>query len=336
MTWTEQSSKPFRQTLLILCLIAIGGIVNTFSFYSSYLSYISSVIKVNNDDVRPTQLTAKTNETATWTDINDLSCAPLPREHRYRLELLHIPKTGGSALEIVAAQHHIAWGICHWKYTVLNRIPCPPHPNRPPLHPVHKTPFWHLPMPWIDWDFQSNSSVSILNPPTFNPYILKNVVVFAVVRNPYSRMVSQWNFEQANMEALGYNRSNAQHMNEFLQHTLQSLRNATPAMLEYFCHDGHFIPQYEYIFSHNYHRRNTIASRQKNIIVLRNENLKSDFACLMRRHRMSHLQLPKEHWNSGTSKLTDANLTVETKKLIEEIYHKDFEAFGYPKMSELS
>lgn len=32
-----------------------------------------------------------------------------------RLELLHIPKTGGSMLEVLAGNHHIRWGACHFR-----------------------------------------------------------------------------------------------------------------------------------------------------------------------------------------------------------------------------
>lgn len=96
-------------------------------------------------------------------DGNELACAPLPPNHPYHLELLHIPKTGGSALETVAALKNVTWGLCHFMDKVMHRIPCPPHPKRALRHQVHKTPYWHLPIAWLDWDFQLNASLPIIN-----------------------------------------------------------------------------------------------------------------------------------------------------------------------------
>lgn len=182
------------------------------------------------------------------------SCTPLPAHSpQRRLEFLHIPKTGGSALEIMAAQHNISWGACHWMKQINNNSPCPPHPERPVHHAIYKMSYWHLPMHLIDDG-------------TYDPY--QNADIFAIVRHPYARVVSEWNYDNVNVKRLGYDRSNPDHMNEFLQRNLARARHATDNMTDYFQWDGHYIPQYDYV-------------NGQNVTVLRQDTLSDDFWCLM-------------------------------------------------------
>jgi len=97
-------------------------------------------------------------------------------------------------------------------------------------------------------------------------------------------------------------------------------------MREYYRYDGHFIPQHEYIYNnHN-------PTQQKRIIILRNERLHADFACLkMKQFGTSHMELPPEHLNVALGTLTEANLTIETKRLIEEITKRILNCLGIPK-----
>jgi len=65
--------------------------------------------------------------------------------------------------------------------------------------------------------------------------------------------------------------------------------------------------------------------------ILRNENLTQEFASLMKWYNLP-VRLPTERVNQGSAgRLTVANLTLETLELIERVYRKDFEAFGYVK-----
>ena len=42
----------------------------------------------------------------------------------YRLELLHIPKTGGTMLEVLAMEHNITWGACHFEFPWRTKPKC--------------------------------------------------------------------------------------------------------------------------------------------------------------------------------------------------------------------
>ena len=276
-------------------------------------SMASIVIQVETEESFD-QATAENNqEESTTLVMPQYACTmPLAEEHHHepkppRVELLHIPKTGGTELEMLAARHNITWGACHW-VDHLDEQPCPFHYAPASLiHANYHVSYWHLPMQLLDDD---ESQIN-------NPY--QNAAVFAVVRNPYTRLVSQWNYKDLDVHDMGYSRNNPEHMNMYLQAMLRIMLQATsPAQPEYFLSDGHFIPQYDYI--HN-----------QKIAIIRHENIAEDFACLMQRYQLTQLQLPPEHVNAADGLLTELDLTADTMDLIERVYEKDFVTLGYPK-----
>ena len=109
-------------------------------------------------------------------------------EQRKRLEFVHIPKTGGTVIESIAADHNITWSICHFGYPhniawiSLNLTHCPPGSLKHtwPKEPKHNNcPWWHVPPQYFEW-----------YDPDINPYA--GADLFAVVRNPYDRVISHY------------------------------------------------------------------------------------------------------------------------------------------------
>lgn len=289
---------------------------------SSLESSMASIVIQVETEKSFQQTTAKTNhqEESTTLVMPQHACTtPRVKDHHQDdnddddesepppLELLHIPKTGGTELELLAARHNITWGACHW-VDQLDGQPCPFHYAPASLiHANYHVSYWHLPMHLLDDD---ESQIN-------NPY--RNAAVFAVVRNPYTRLVSQWNYKDLDVHDMGYSRNNPEHMNMYLQAMLRIMLQAnSPAQSEYFLSDGHFIPQYDYI--HN-----------QKIAIIRHENIAEDFACLMQRYQLTQLQLPPEHVNAADGLLTELDLTADTMELIERVYEKDFVTLGYPK-----
>ena len=92
-----------------------------------------------------------------------------------KLEFIHITKTGGTAVETIAARDaNITWGICHFQFQ-LNLGPACLRPNW--VHQVDlfkASPPWHAPPQWM-------------NP---NPYLGSDT--FTIVRNPYDRIISEF------------------------------------------------------------------------------------------------------------------------------------------------
>ena len=81
------------------------------------------------------------------------------------------------------------------------------------------------------------------------------------------------------------------------------------------------MPQHYYIYN----------SFGKQIIkhILEFENLREDFNKLMKQYDLNILL--NKHVNSNKKVYSVDDLTNETKKLIQQVYHYDFVKFGYKK-----
>jgi predicted nuclease of predicted toxin-antitoxin system len=113
-------------------------------------------------------------------------------------------------------------------------------------------------------------------------------------------------------------------MNEYLIDQLRILVNATPGSREYFTFDAHFVPQTDYI------------NNNPKIIILRQERLDQDFACLVRRYGLPpNMAVLSEQKHKSTGTLSAQDLNRTTQRFIERVYAKDFKELGYPKTSEL-
>ena len=225
-----------------------------------------------------------------------------------RLELLHITKTGGTTLEILAAAHNISWGACHF----LSRVDDMPqglHCPEPQLDSFDSglpgIPLWHAPPRYLDEKHKR---------------FLQNTSLFTVVRNPYTRVVSCWNYNQG-----GDRGRNARAMNQYLSKMMTEIYNSRPMNGTGSWRHGYFqggilIPQMDYI--------------KDDVHVLHMETLERDFTCMMQR-RGIHWKWPDKRRNrrGGAGRLTVANLTIANQLLIEKLYHEDFDKLGYRKGS---
>jgi hypothetical protein len=193
------------------------------------------------------------------------------------LAFVHITKTGGSALEQWGRDHGYFWGANDPSLTsralrkqLRNKsgIPC--------------TSPWHVPPSYF----------------TQNPYSGRRT--FTVVRNPYSRLVSEFYCPHAG--APNPDRMSRQGFNRWIR----QLVHTTPGTVS-------ALPQVEYLPVDH---------------ILRHETLARDFRELM---GDSGLELPR--LNSAVSgKYTTADLDYRTVRLIQRVYAEDFARFGYPKV----
>jgi hypothetical protein len=233
-----------------------------------------------------------------------------------RLEFIHIPKSGGTMLEITAAAAATTWGYCHFKW---KDKPCLPStggkgavwPQQIALRPNVETVPWHVPPYYFE-----RKELSL----PYNPY--SNATLFTIVRNPFDRVISSYFY------ALKFSKQgsdNAKHMNRWITRGLTTFGN-TPS------YNSHLFPQYDYVFD----RSQPNETRRVIDHVIQFEQLHEEFPALLALYNLSQIILPKEKIGifSLHKPMGVANLTRETVKLIESFYAHDFEEFGYKTISK--
>ena len=252
----------------------------------------------------------------------------LTQHHHPQLEFVHIPKTGGTIIESTAALAGIRWSICHIAPpSVVQRISdhitqCPGLAPWADLYgsPIHGCPLWHLPPHYFQL-------------PRFphNPY--NNAKLFAVVRNPFDRLVSEY-FYSAQYSSTQNITTSVSHFNAWVRFFLSRTKEATKGDIannitgdhKYFLNAGHFIPQYDFVFH---------GDQQVIHHVLKFEQLHDDFHDLMALYHLN-LTLPSKqdnHVRKATKTLGVKDLTPDLILMIEEVYANDFREFGYALFS---
>ena len=258
----------------------------------------------------------------------------LTETHPPRLEFVHIPKTGGTIIESIAAKAGIRWSICHFTPPRTaaeiseNNTLCPGLAPWTLLYgqTIHTCPHWHLPPQYFELSIFPN-----------NPY--QNAKLFCVVRNPYDRFISEFFYVQqyvVEKEKQGKNLT-AAYLNQWITKLLGFVRHGTKGDIsknitgsrEYFISAGHYIPQYDYVYE---------GSRKVIHHVLKFERLQEDFQELMAMYKLN-LTLPpisRDHVRKTIKNLGVKDLSPDVVQLIETMYHDDFRAFGYERISGMS
>lgn len=266
-------------------------------------------------------------------------------KYHSRLAFLHIPKAGGSTIEYAGASVGLSWGICMFRDSsschpeessdssdndkkegdnddknATKIVYTDPLKSHFPIFRNKKDYYhsgigiWHLPSQFIE-------QVPHM---TINPY--QNADIFAVVRNPYTKMLSEYYFYcSSTPKACDEGQlNNATYMNNFLRTRIRKQAACpTKGYNEcYFLDHGHYISQYDYVYDND--------GRQIVKYVLRSEHLNNDFAGLMRERGLK-IDLVKYTTNRRNHRhtLQVSDLDSETVKLIRTHYTKDFELGGY-------
>jgi hypothetical protein len=184
------------------------------------------------------------------------------------LKFIHITKTGGTSIEDIGYTNGIKWGRFHRE----------------------EYGWWH--------GFF-----------TLKPKELKEKYDwFVVVRNPYSRIVSEF---YCNWSPISLKLKKTKDIEEFNDIIRLMIEKRKP-------HGSHWSEQYKYI-DPNYI-----------IHILKFENLKHDFDNLMTLYGLN-IRL-NCHSNKSVDKFfKECNLSRETLDLINEVYNEDFHRFNYKK-----
>jgi len=235
------------------------------------------------------------------------------QKEKHPFTFIHIPKTGGSSIEVAGAKNGLAWSVCLWQPKIwAANVPCPKQTRL--LRAERGNNYgdaspWHLPPSYFK---------SIDLTPYESPH---PTTIFTVVRNPYDRAVSEFNYQNLKDKYI----NEAAIMNQILTVRLEQFQKATKGSKDYFMYDCHFIPQTDYLYG--------MKGQKLNVRVLRFETLKEDFAKLVKDFNLPSSMnniLKDFRTNASPQSITSADLTPHTRALIETVYAHDFQEFGYP------
>lgn len=255
-----------------------------------------------------------------------------------RLEFVHITKTGGSAIEKAGAtaDNPIIWGACH--YMNIEEVDCK-HPDLPYVAPNYQsyalTSPWHTPPKILRKVFNSSQ----------HPY--NNADLFAVVRNPYDRVLSEYycpwlGFQAKYRKDLKRDKdpNDPINLNNWVINMVEGLEDSlkTFDMTKvkrtqgndinedpYNLAQKHYINQAEYVYDGD-------TKVIENIIHY--ERLSVEFDALMKKYGLNIRLPPKDRSGiytdtSNSKRLTYRDLAPGTIAIINKYAKSDFERFGY-------
>ncbi len=258
-------------------------------------------------------------------------------QQKQQLEFVHITKTGGSAVEKAAANVGINWGACH--YMEVEEVGCssPDLPyDAPDFQSYALTSPWHTPPKLLKLYVDESR------------YPYNDVDLFTIVRNPYSRVLSEYHCPWTGFQPKY--RKNTVHekdpsdpivMNEWVKSMLKSLESEmnkfkaknmdkvakfqAKSMNEdsYILAQKHYVNQAEYVYDGD-------KIIVKNVVHY--ENLSSELDVLMKKYDINLTLSSKDegvYSDANIAKLTYKDLDPEAIALINNFARVDFEKFGY-------
>lgn len=187
------------------------------------------------------------------------------------LKFIHITKTGGTSIEKCALEKNILWGKYHKEYGLDH-------------HEIFNNISNEIKIKY-DW--------------------------FTIVRDPYTRIISEFHCPFFGHNSLFYNKNNNIKFdkNDFNQWIKERIINRFN------------YPSYHFVEQHLYIDKNI------NINILKYENLDKEFNLLMSKYNLD-IRLDR-YDNKTEKKFTIYDLSTETIKLINNIYYNDFILFNY-------
>lgn len=206
------------------------------------------------------------------------------------LKFIHITKTGGTSIEKSAFKHNIRWGRYDKEYKDMADIDS----HHQTWHNILQNKEYRIKYDW-----------------------------FMIVRNPYTRLLSEYNCIWG-----GIGKSNDVHnveqMNRYLiKRILFHYKPYNKGEYTATMAPGHYRVQSEYLISGT------------KLYVLKFESIDSHFEKLLEMYNIPNFELERHNTaesNNKKKRFTIDDFSKELITLINKVYHKDFVNFGYDKM----
>jgi hypothetical protein len=218
-------------------------------------------------------MTLRWEKNIAWSDIRGHIIGARP------LKFIHISKCAGTSIVSSALENGVYWGRHDKEYGLG----------------LEATPeWWHVPFRDI------------------NKEIIVKYNWFVVVRNPYTRILSEYYCDRC---GIGLN-ININHTNDaFNAFLIDKIKNRGNS-------DQHYIEQYRYL------------RHYAKIHILKMENLNQEFVNLMDRYLLFKIKLKKENVHIyNENDFTISDYSTDLIELINDVYDKDFKIFNYKKIA---
>ena len=217
------------------------------------------------------------------------------------LQFCHITKTGGSSLEIEALRSHkIYWGINNrvlWDNIAKNAG-------------VNHKESWHTPLSFVTESYMDT--------------ITKNYTFFTVVRNPYSRAISEYYCQFGSRYFFQHKKIKSEDINIFNKHLSNGLRKILNKFKSNTSkHLTHWQLQHRYILKNKEH-----VIQPENIIKY--EEYETKLPKFLKTKSISITDIPRSFDSKICEKKFETkHLSKDNIALINEIYYEDFLILGY-------
>jgi hypothetical protein len=217
-----------------------------------------------------------------------------------RVEFLHIPKTGGTTVELAASNYGVNWGSMRF-----NNFSC----FGDMANPTHYVSAHHVP------------PAHAIEP--IKQVYAKAERVFCISRHPYDRLISEFKY-RVGLHWFKFENELPGWLPEWTTCTAESLnRFIEMELFDFPSHqydlDLHLIPQSTYIWE---------GEKQWCTDILRLDGFPDNFNTLMEKLNMD-VRVKAEHNNEAKCKLTSADLLNTSRSLILSAYRDDFVRLGY-------
>lgn len=221
----------------------------------------------------------------------------MPIFHKHKIVFIHIPKTAGSTI-------NTALGI---EELFKSDRPLSLYDNDI-LYGIRGT---------IELDHLTAADMIHEIPPT----IWNTYYKFAVVRNPYDRLVSQYFYSVEYNDYRVVSKENSKTFEQFID-TLTSLINTFDTMTQ--LEKTHYIPQYDYIYNDSGECLVDYVGRFETF----NESIQDILNQTNKYHMKSLFNVKKQ---TSNHKPYNIYYTDSLKQKVYDMYEKDFITFGYDK-----